>query len=311
MKWVLATLLVVVAAFAFTTRRVATDHASDTTNAVPVGTATKPENQSRDTTVDSEPADPVAKVEAIAPPCLTLEQLEYHPALVQDLYRFDAVSDSGPTIASYRGLSEQDLLNLTVQGDSAAMVILGAMSIMRAREWPVEKAVPFLLHEEPELMSYRFERPLSAEFRSHMGQARKWFYEAALHGRILALYRVGDALSFEQGGAVELGWIDKQEYEGLSRKEKNALMPANVYNMLAYEIAPELKSGPFGAIAAEFMPSIERQRIIVDGLLTDFSRDLEDAGLPPVLVAESTVPPMEELLLLLCEGEADRLSQKR
>lgn len=261
--------------------------------------------------VDSQPAKPAGIVQASTPPCLTLEQLEYHPALLQDAYRLDALSDGGPTIASYRGLSEQDLLNLTVQGDSAAMVILGAMSIMRARKWPVEKAVPFLLHEEPELMSYRIERPLSAEFRSHMGQARQWFYKAALHGRILALYRVGDALSFEQGGAVELGWIDKQEYERLSKNEKTALMPANVYNMLAYEVAPELKSGPFGAIATEVMPGTEQQRIIVDGLLTQFSRDLEDAGLQPVVVAESTVPPMEELLSLLCEGESDRLNQKR
>ena len=239
--------------------------------------------------------------------CLTVAQLDSHPLLVQDSYRFDAVSDSGPTIATYRGLSGDQLHGLAAQGDSAAMVVLGAMSVMRAREWPVENAVPYLLHEDPELMAYRYSRPFSPEFLGHMAQARKWFYEAALRGRVMVLHRVGDSLSFEKGGAVKLGWIDEEEYDGLSSYEKTALIPSNVYNVLAFEIAPALKSGPLGALMSDLMPHTERQKIIVARLATQFSRDLDEAGLPPVAVSESIAPPVEDLLRLLCESELNQL----
>lgn len=187
------------------------------------------------------------------------------------------------------------------------MVVLGAMSIMRAREWPVEKAVPYLMHEDPALMSYRFSRPLSPEFVGHMAQARRWFYDAALHGRVMVLHRVGDSLSVEKGGAVKLGWIDAAEYDSLSSYEKTALMPSNVYNVLSFEIAPTLKSGPHGTLIAEIMPRSDRQRVIVDQLADQFHHDLQDAGLPPIAVSESTAPPMNDLLSLLCESEREKL----
>lgn len=239
--------------------------------------------------------------------CLTAAQLEGHPLLVEDSYRFDAASDSGPSIASYRGLTEQELLDLATQGDSGAMVVLGAMSVMRAREWPVEQAVSYLMFEDPDLMLYEFSRPLSEKFLGHMARAREWYYKAALHGRVMVLHRVGDSLSFEQGGAVKLGWIDAAEYDGLSSHEKIALIPANVYNVLSFEVAPALKSGPHGKLMADLMPRSERQHAIVDRLAKQFFRDLDDAGLDPVSIPESTAPPIEDLLHLICDSEWDRL----
>lgn len=310
LKWAVAALLVAVAAILLTTLRVEPDCGNGAADLGSTDVAAEIEDQDDGLAIDTWPTDPAATVEGGSTRCLTLEQLENHPVLAQDAYRYDGVADSGPSISSYRGLSEQELYALTVQGDSAAMAVLGAMSIMRAREWPVQSAVPYLMLEDPDLMSFSYSRPLSAEFLEHMAEARRWFYKAALHGRVLVLYRVGESLSLDQGGPVELGWIDKAEYDGLSSYEKSALMPSNVYNVLAYEVAPELKSGILGEIFSEMMPSTDRQRVIVDELAEQFHRDLQDAGLPPIVVSESTAPPMEDLLSLLCESERDRLEKE-
>ena len=310
LKWVFAALIVAIAGFLLVDFRVATDRGSDSSppQLNTIDSELKERSGGLGSNIQSGDLSELPSGES--QPCLTAEQLESHPLLVQDSYRFDAVSESGPTIGSYRGLSEHELRDLATQRDSAAMAILGAMSVMRAREWPVEKAVPYLMHEDPELMAYSFRGPLSPEFVDHMAQARKWFYDAALHGRVLVLHRVGESLSFEKGGAVKLGWIDEAEYESLSSYEKTALMPSNVYNILALEVAPALKSGPHGSLISELIPRTERQRPIVDRLAEQFSRDLDYAGLSPVAVPESTAPSMDQLLPLLCESELKRLKSE-
>ena len=238
--------------------------------------------------------------------CLTIEQLDSHPILAEDSYRFDSVATSGSTIASYRGLSSTELLGLATQGDSAAMAVLGAMSVMRARKQPQSKAVAYLMHEDPGLWTVQFSRPLDSSTTAHLEEAREWFYQAALHGRVMALYHVGDSLWRQKGGPVELGWIDSAEYDSLSSFQKNALLPSNVYNVLAFEIAPELQSGPHGNLMNELMPRSERQQQVLDALLKDFHEDLETAELPPISVAASTAPSIEELMSLLCQTESNQ-----
>ena len=275
------------------------------------GVVTETEDQHDGLTIDDFPAESGASAESESAPCLTLEQLETHPVVTRDGYRYDAVVDSGPVIAAYRGLSEQQLERFATQGDSAAMTVLGAMSVMRARGWPVEKAVSYLMLEDPDLLAFTFPRPLSPEFINHMAQARQWFYKAALHGRVMVLWRVGDSLAIEQGGPVGLGWITKEEYDGLSNQEKIALIPSNVYNVLAFEVAPGLTSGPHGEILAALMPRSGQQLAVVNQLAEQFQRDLEDADLPPILVPESNMPSFDDLQSLLCENEQERLEELR
>ena len=310
LKWAAVALLLAVAALLSTSLRFGSDRSSESYDLHATDISAEIEDPVG-LTSDAQPTRPAGVAEDESSTCLTLTQLEGHPVLVNDTYRFDAVSDSGPAIASYRGLSEQELQGLTEQGDSAAMAVLGGMSVMRARDWPIEKAVSYLMAEDPELMTYTFTRPIPPEFINHMKQARSWFYKAALHGRIMVLHRVGESLSLEQGGPVELGWISKQEYGNLSSYEKAALDPANVYNVLAYEIAPGLRSGPIGGILSELMPRTEQQKVIVDQLAEQFDRDLQDDGLPPIVVSESTAPPIDDLLSLLCERERDWLERHR
>lgn len=253
-------------------------------------------NQSRDT--GSSTADPDA--ESVAN-CLSASQLESHPLLSVEWARFDSLSVTGPTIASYRGLSNVELENLVTQGDSAAMAVLGAISFLRARGLDDGDAVSYLLSEESGLNGYSFTRPLDEDVRINYEQARDWFYQAALHGRLLSLQKVGEMTWVIDGGPVALGWIEKNDYELLSSFEKGALDPIMVYQELAMVIAPQLGSGPFWESVSEHIPRVDQQQDVLDELARQFEQDLEGAGLPQVEVPESTAPALEELRSMLCD----------
>lgn len=240
--------------------------------------------------------------------CLTAEQLEYHPLVVEDAYRYDAVGISGPTIGSYRGLSAIELRDLAGQGDSAAMAVLGAAEVMQARGLPVSKAVPHLMLEEFTLTPNTLKRPISAEARAHLEQAREWFYKAALHGRVMALYKVGESLEYTTGGPVELGWITRDEYDALTSYEKISLLPSNLYNALTFAIAPELGDGAHGEIITALLPRSDRQQELLDEFARRFVEDLNAAGLPPISVPNAVSPSINELKSLLCSGELERLN---
>lgn len=283
---------------------------SESSRKIGLEAAVEPEYPAKDHPTDATSFDRADSEFEDSATCLTLEQLESHPLLAEDAYRFDSVGTHGPAIASYRGLSVPELRGLADQGDSAAMVVLGAASMMRARGQPETKAVGYLLFEEAELMTYTFKRPLTSDYLADMEQAKQWFYKAALHGRVLALYQVGDSLWIVNGGPVELGWIEQDDYDSLTTYQKSALLPANVYNLVAYEVAPQLQSGPHGALFDGLTPRSKRQQEIIDGLESRFLQDLDAAGLPPISVAESTAPPMDELMSLLCKSEQERLANE-
>jgi len=234
--------------------------------------------------------------------CLSIEQLETHPILVKDSYRFDSVSTNGPSIAAYRDLSAAQLRSFASQGDSAAMSVLGAVSIMRARKLSDIKAVPYLLFEDRSLHTYVSNSSIETSTNAHLEEAGEWFYKAALNGRVMALYQVGDTLWNRGLGPVELGWIDNAEYEQLSSFQKTALIPSNVYNVLAFEIAPELKTGPSGRLIFEMLPRSKRQEQAINALKKQFNEDLKLSGLPPISIPASAAPPIEELMSMVCDS---------
>jgi hypothetical protein len=59
----------------------------------------------------------------------------------------------------------------------------------------------------------------------------------------------------------------------------------------------------------ELMPRSERQQQILDALRSSFFEDLDAAELPPISVAVSTAPPMEELRSLLCQTALNQLAE--
>lgn len=235
--------------------------------------------------------------------CLSESQLQSHPLLSDEWARFDSLSVTGPTIASYRGLSYTELEHLVTQGDSAAMAVLGAISFMRARGLDDSDAVSYLLSEENGQTGYRFTRPLREDLRTNYEQAREWFYQAALHGRLLSLQKVGEMTWIIDGGPVDLGWITKDEYETLGPYERSALDPIMIYQELAIVIAPQVGSGPFWESVSEYLPRIDQQQNVLAELARQFEQDLADAGLPQVDVPESTAPALEELRSMLCDPD--------
>ncbi|MGI9428035.1 MAG: hypothetical protein ACR2NM_05215 [Bythopirellula sp.] len=241
--------------------------------------------------------------------CISMEQLESDPVIAAEFARFDSLVTSGPTIESYRSLSSDQLHNLATQGDSAAMAVLGAVEVMRAMALPESKAVAYLLHEETSLESYDFEQPVPVETIEHLEAASAWFYKSAVHGRLLALQSVGVITAIVGGTPFELGWIPQDEYENLEAFEKHALDPTNVYGALAFEIAPELSSGPLGTMTAELTPGGDRQQLLLHELAWQFTQDREAAKLPPIDIPVSTAPSMEEIESLLCEQSAESAAQ--
>ena len=245
--------------------------------------------------------NPASGAQVDASNCLSQEQLESGPELAAEYARFDSLVTSGPTIESYRGLSSTELAGLANQGDSAAMAVLGAISVMKAMNLSEDRAVAYLLLEGPSLQSFGFEQPLESETAEHLEAASDWFYKAAVHGRLLALQNAGEVIAIVGGSPIQFGWIQPQEYESLASYEQQGLDPTNVYGALAFEIAPELRTGPLGEMISGLTPGGDRQQLVLNELAWRFQEDRKIAGLPPVDISESTAPSLEEIDSMLCD----------
>ncbi len=263
--------------------------------------STRPASPAAPATEPDAPAAPVHDGAAADSTCLTPLQLQHHPALMAELDRLRSVIAGGPDVEVYRGLPEQQVAIFAEQGDSAAMVVLGAMHVMRARGRSDSDAVAYLASDDPELQRYVLERPLSEASVGHYMQASEWFYRAALHGRLLALTHFGDQLGTLGLGPVQLGWIDEAAYEALSPYERSALLPTNVYSAAAFAIAPGLREGPLHEMVSEIRPGSERQSALVAEVAADYERDRERQGLPAPAVQSAQAPSLDELNELLCE----------
>lgn len=239
--------------------------------------------------------------DGLADDCLRPELLENHPMFAADAARLDSVAVTGPTLESYRGLSAQSLNDLAIQNDSAAMAVLGAISMLKSRGIGEQYAVPYLLFEGMSLHTYWEPSLEDPAVQQHLETARDWFYKSALRGRLLALYWVGEVDARLHGGAVGLGWVDESDYGELDAAQRTALMPQNVYNLLAFKIAPQLRDGPSGFVY-EMIPKSERQAPILENLAIRFEQDRVAKELPPIIVTESTSPPWEEIQGMICEG---------
>ena len=180
--------------------------------------------------------------------------------------------------------------------------MLGGMAMMRARHLPEDEAVGYLLREDPSVWSFNLTHPLAPEVVQHLEEASDWFYKAALHGRLLALENAGEAIAIVADTPMALGWIEADDYESLEVYQRYALDPKSVYHALAFELAPQLRSGPFGAINAELTQGGERQQVILEELAQRFQTDRQAAGLPPITVPESKAMSTEALAAMLCKS---------
>ncbi len=120
--------------------------------------------------------------------------------------------------SAYRKMETNDLRAFVMQSDSAAMYTLAAR-LLNESAW---------LEESQE------------EVATQMSEASELAYEAALRGRLFALFGYGRALTLQGIGPVSLGWIDQSTYDQLSDEDRRALRPDNIYGYLVFDILPEL-----------------------------------------------------------------------
>lgn len=233
--------------------------------------------------------------------CLSESMLETHPAMMDEWARLDPYVVNFGSISDYRGLAESELRHLIAQGDSGAMAVLGAMHVMRARGLSDSDAVPYLLLEEPNLLSYQYKLPHTEQQIRHYEIAADWFYKSALHGRLLALINVGHQLDMLGKKPPDLGWVSTEDYDLLTRAQKSTFNAASVYQGVAYTIAPQVEVGFFEEIGLDFGSMFaKRFADIAQPIAAQFRSDRAELGLDPLIIPASTLPPYSELAELLC-----------
>lgn len=233
-------------------------------------------------------------------------QLRWHPVfgplLIEDERRFESLRVRGPIFANYRGNAEADLRALAIQGDAEAMVVLGAVSLMRARGLSEDKGVPFLVGEEG-LQSSDYVLRAKAEQIGHYEEARDWFYKAALHGRLFALDYVGYINGKLEDWPTESGWtgykIDDASPHAFGYKSSKL---HSVYLKMPYEIAPQLCDRSIRGCPS---PDNDQLQAIATRLVKQFAQDQLDLNLPPIVIAESKAPPLEEIKSWICDSYLD------
>jgi hypothetical protein len=117
------------------------------------------------------------------------------------------------------------------------------MLVMRALGQDESGAVDWLRSDSSTPKGSLSGRQFSATDMLELNDAAYWFYEAALHGRLFALGKYGEARGVIFGGPVGLGWIESADYEAVNSIEKAVLDPMNLHNALVLDLVPELGTG--------------------------------------------------------------------
>lgn len=266
----------------------------------------QPDTEPAASTVNHSSPEPATAQTA----CLSIRDISRHPKLEQELQRHQQISVMDETLLEpMRPLSNKQLQSMADTGDTLAMVMLGARAMMRASRIPEDKALDYLLPQEgryPDLWGKRYDDA----GRKEMEESQKWFYQAALHGRLQALSLYGQSLFYVGETPVTLGWMDQARYEQLSIHQRNAWNPSNLYGRLMYDIAPELKTGFISSIlhqlAAPVSSSEETAEIraeLAQGFYEDRFRLALDS---PKMMALDT-PDVWELISDICEEDFEAM----
>lgn len=232
--------------------------------------------------------------------CLTPEQLETHPLVMQEAIRVEALATSGPSVEVFRGHSRAQVASFAAQGDSAAMVVLGAMAMTRASGYPEDRAIDYLLVTDIALRTHQYERPLATEVANDLREAYDWFYKGAMHGRVLALINAGEALYALDPDPVNQGFIQQADYDALTRKQKNIFNLTNLYSRATAKVVGEQSDGMLEMLFT-LAPTTDDMDAIADSIARKFHDDVHAAGLDAIDIPETAMPPIEEMIGMVCE----------
>ena len=242
--------------------------------------------------------------------CLTAAQLEVHPSVIQEAREFAEIAANGDVIDAYRGLSLAELQELANQQDSAAMVAMAGHFVVTAFGYSGDRAIDYLQFTDPELVELtRFKRDFPEEQLQSLRQAQHWFYEAALHGRYMALVNYGRMLHITVGTPVDLGWIGQSDYDALPPARRSTLWASNTYYEVIRQLIPGWQDEVVLGLMLSIPPSTERQREIAQPLVAVFEADRKERGIPAPTTRQDSALKLEELMALLCDSEIQRLEE--
>lgn len=226
-----------------------------------------------------------------------------HPWLIAESTRLERLSGEGPSFIAYQGLSERELEGLAAQQDSGAMIVLAERAVASARGEPLDNVVARLAGQEPS-MNNGARRDVDEEAqKSQLANAEKWFYLAALHGRVAALTQLGDVQRRLGLGPVELGWIEAQDYEALEQDTRLRLWPTLVYQEAAFRLGGGIMESPLFVLLMEsHQPQPAADDDAVRAVTTRFERDLRERGLRMPDIPEYQGPDLDAWRAEFCDG---------
>ena len=243
---------------------------------------------------------PAESSDSEAPPCADFRPDRTHPWVIAEMARLEPLTPEGPGMAVYRGLSETDLKSLAEQKDSGAMLVLGKRAELRAEGRPENDAVDQLDGQSSTSRIWRSDKELETDVRAALEEAEQWYYQAVLHGRIYAMFKVGLLRETLHGGPVEFGWVDADAYAEMDLEQQADFYPGIVYGAAASAIAPEIVQSPMMTLALEEFSMTVGDPATVEIVISDFRADLERHGLTLPDIPPYEGPGVEEWRAEFC-----------
>ncbi|WP_405237084.1 hypothetical protein [Lentisalinibacter orientalis] len=239
--------------------------------------------------------------------CLSYAEARRDPGLQREIERLREVGLVVDDMDAYRHVDESALQSMAGTGDTAAMMVLGQRHFLTALGRDPDLAVDLLTGQAVTERGSSIDT--EAIDRTLLGEAGDWFNRAALHGRVYALQRYGDALSWREGmvdSPVRLGWVTAADWEEMPYKERLYWYPGNVYSEVVYDVAPALATGISGVAYELLMAKSDKTQPVRDRIVRGFLADRQKAGLPALDIPVSDFDPAA-FEQSLCPGVAERL----
>ena len=236
------------------------------------------------------------------PDCLTADELNALPLIRQLRSQADAAATNGADIERFRGIDDVSVRGFADQGDSAAMVVVGAMSVMRAFRMDASRAVDWLANGGELEGVVMEQQQMSSDASLALNDAAYWFYQAALHGKVFALQHYGQVRGQLFGGPVGLGWIEQAEYDALGPQQQQELRPVNIYGSAAMAMKPAPDASISQSSARKSSASEVAKQILTD-IRHEFDVAVVDADLPQPAASMSDIAEFESLRSQVCASE--------
>ncbi len=232
--------------------------------------------------------------------CLTPSQLETHPLVTNELATLEPLIVLGESMEAYRGLSRANLIALANQNDSAAMAVLGAMAVLRGKNTDEAHAVSYLRMRDFRLRSSVMNASPAQNADEEYQRAIDWFYKSAMHGRLFSMGQIGATLDLMESNPIKHGAVTQKELDAMTKEERAYFSMTAVYMEASMHVAGYPTEGILGQFSKLPVFSEVAMRLSVE-IAEQFVADQMQAGLPPVHIPTSTMPPMEEFIEMLCE----------